>query len=696
MTDSITDSNRLDDEASPYLAQHADNPVNWQPWDEDALDAAEEADKPIFLSIGYSACHWCHVMEDESFEDDAVAKLINENYVPIKVDREERPDLDSQYQSIAQQVSGRGGWPLSVWLTPDGRPFFVGTYFPKEERRGSPGFIDLLEGLNESWEHSRDEIEQRAEQWANAIKGQLEATPDQPGDGADATMLDTAASAAKRGADREHGGWGNGPKFPQPARLEVLLRGSRRLAEDDYQAVAAETLDAMANGGMYDQIGGGFHRYATDNDWTVPHFEKMLYDNGELARLYLEGYRATGSERYRTVAEETLDFVAREMRHEDSGFFSTLDAQSDGEEGKFYVWTPDEIEEVLDEDLADLFCDRFGVTTRGNFEGKSVLTLSESIEDLAEARDLDPETVRERLETAHEQVFEAREERVRPGRDEKVLASWNGLAISAFAQGGLTLDTDYAETGAQALEFIREHLWDAETGRLSRRYKDGDVKGTGYLDDYAFLGRGALDLYQATGDVSHLAFARQLADAIVADFWDADEGTLYYTPEDEDEPVARPQELMDQSTPASAGVAAELLAALSHFRTDDRYEEIVDRVLATHSNKIQGNPLQHASLVLAADRFVSGSAELTVVADELDASWRERIGETYLPGRLLSLRPATAEALDSWLDALALDDAPSIWADRTQIDDTATIYACRDRSCSQPLTDVDEALTWLA
>ncbi|PSP83207.1 thioredoxin domain-containing protein [Halobacteriales archaeon QS_1_68_17] len=667
-----TSRNRLDEEESPYLRQHADNPVNWQPWDETALEAARERDVPIFLSIGYSACHWCHVMEDESFQDEAVAELLNEHFVPIKVDREERPDVDSVYQTICQMTSGRGGWPLSVWLTPDGRPFYVGTYYPPEPKRGMPGFRQLLSDIVDSWNDpdDREEIENRADQWERAIEGELEETPDSPGDPPGEGTIETAARAALRGADREHGGWGNGPKFPQTGRLHVLARASDRTGRDAYREVVVETLDAMATGGMYDHLGGGFHRYATDNEWVVPHFEKMLYDNAELPRTYLAGYQLTGTERYADVARETLGFVARELQHDGGAFFSTLDAQSgtesgDREEGAFYVWTPDEVRAAmaaaddLDADLAaDLFCDRYGVTERGNFEGATVLTVDARVDDLADEYDRDAGEIADLLARAERAALEAREDRPRPRRDEKVLAGWNGLMISAYAEAGIVLDESEADPAVDALAFLREHLWDDGEGRLFRRYKDGDVAIPGYLEDYAFLGRGAFDLYQATGDVDHLAFALDLARVVEEEFWDADRGTLYFTPESGESLVARPQELNDQSTPSSAGVATRLLLALDGFVPREGFADIGERVLETHGSRIESNPLQHASLVLAADDYATGAAELTVAADSLPATWRERIGETYLPNRILSVRPPTEDGLAEWLAALDLSAAP--------------------------------------
>ncbi|WP_331232784.1 thioredoxin domain-containing protein [Natronorarus salvus] len=700
----IPERNRLDEEASPYLLQHADNPVDWQPWDDDALSLAREHDAPIFLSIGYAACHWCHVMEDESFADEEVARALNEGFVPIKVDREERPDVDSLYMTICQLVTGRGGWPLSAWLTPDGRPFYVGTYFPKEPRRGMPGFLELLRGLRDSWETDRAAIEERADQWAAAIEDEVESVPE-PGERPGSETLSDAAGAALRAADHEHGGFGQGgPKFPQPARLHLLARAYDRTGRESYLAVLGEALDAMSDRGLYDHVGGGFHRYATDREWIVPHFEKMLYDNAEIPRALIAGHAFTGEEHYARVVEETIEFLDRELSHPDGGFYSTLDAQSlppgtdEGahqEEGAFYVWTPDGVRDVLDED-ADLFCERYGITEGGNFDGKTVLALSRSIPELAEEHGQSDEDIETRLEAARERIFEAREERPRPARDEKVLASWNGLAISTLAEAGLALDSRHAERAVEALSFCREQLWDESERELSRRFKDGDVRIDGYLDDYAFLARGAFDCYRATGEVSHLSFALDLARVIEDRFWEAEERTIYFTGEGTESLVARPQERHDQSTPSSLGVAADVLLSLSQFAPDEGFEPVVEGVLSTQGSRIRTSPLEHATLVLVADRFENGALELTIAADELPHDWHERIGREYLPDLLLAPRPPTEEGLAEWVDVLGLEETPPIWADRGARDGEPTVYACRSFTCSPPTHDIEEAFTWAA
>jgi uncharacterized protein YyaL (SSP411 family) len=703
MTDADSDAggrNRLAEEQSPYLRQHADNPVDWQPWDEAALAEARERDVPIFLSVGYSACHWCHVMEEESFEDEAVADLLNEQFVPIKVDREERPDVDSLYMTVCQLVTGSGGWPLSVFLTPTGEPFYVGTYFPKEAGRGQPGFRQLLEDVAESWETEREDVEDRATQWARAAREEVETVPDQPGDPGE-DLLEGAAEAAVESADREHGGFGRGQKFPQARRIELLLAAHAETGHEAFREVAVEALDAMVSGGLYDHVGGGFHRYCTDRDWTVPHFEKMLYDNAEIPRSLLAGYRVTGGQRYREAVVETLAFAERELRHPEGGFYSTLDARSEdpetgeSEEGAFYVWTPEAVHAAVgDERRAELFCARYGVTEAGNFEGRTVLTESTDVETLAAERDLDVDTVEAELAAAREAVFGARERRPRPARDEKVLAGWNGLLISTYAEAALTLDAGHAEVATEALGFAREHLWDAESGRLFRRFRDGNVAIPGYLEDYAFLARGALDCYGVTGEVAHLAFALELARVVEAEFWDADRGTLYFTPRSGESLVARPQELSDQSTPSSAGVAADVLARLDAFVGHDRFRAVAEGVVGTHAERIADAPLQHATLVRVADALERGHLELTVVADSLPDAWRTELGAAHLPDRLLAPRPPDDETLGEWLDALDLTEVPPVWADRGQDDGAPTVYVCR-RACSPPLDDIGEALDWV-
>ena len=728
-----TERNRLDEEASPYLQQHADNPVHWQPWGDDAFERAREHDVPVFVSIGYSSCHWCHVMAEESFEDESVAAVLNDFFVPVKVDREERPDVDSTFMTVSQLVTGGGGWPLSAWCTPDGKPFYVGTYFPLEPRRNQPGFRDLCERISESWAdpEQREEMNRRAEQWTRSARDELESVPESGGsDSSSSDLLHQAAAAAIRGYDDEYGGFGSsrGAKFPMPGRIDILLRDYARSGRDAARTAATGTLDGMASGGMYDQIGGGFHRYAVDRRWTVPHFEKMLYDNAELPMVYLDGYRLTGDPAFARVASESLGFLDRELRHEDGGFFSTLDARSqrpasrrgsgsdveNDVEGAFYVWTPAEVEAVLDEPAASIAKSRYGIRSGGNFErGTTVPTVATSIEELADEHDRPPEEVRAILVDARVALFESRESRPRPARDEKVLASWNGRTISAFATASRTLGEPYAEIAAEALGFCRDRLYDSETGELARRWIDGDVRGPGYLDDYAFLARGALNVYAATSKPQPLGFALELAESIVEEFYAADDETIYFTRDPDvdeaetdqsgasrsaaDGPLfARPQEFTDRSTPSSLGIAAETLALLDGFRTDRRFQEVAEAVVTTHIDRIRASPLEHVSLVRAVEHVDSGGVEVTIAADEIPDAWHKTLGERYLPGALVAPRPATDAGLAAWLEVLGLDETPPIWADRDAIDGEPTVYVCEGFTCSPPQTDIDDALSWLA
>lgn len=566
MGDDYSDKNRLSEEKSPYLQQHAEDPVNWQPWDEKALKRAERRNIPIFLSIGYSACHWCHVMQEESFRDDDVASILNENFVSIKVDREERPDIDRIYQEICQRVTGRGGWPLTVWLTPQRKPFYIGTYFPRDPKYGQRGLMDVLKRISDQWENDREELAERAEEWtdtleegAGKISGEFEPSEEGP--------LVEAADGLFEVADVKNGGFGrSGPKFPQTLSIEILLRAHFRTGRQEFRKVALKTLDSMTEGGIHDHLGGGFHRYSTDPEWKVPHFEKMLYDNALIPIVYLYGYQMTGERKYIETIEETFKFVGDEMEHTDGGFYSSLGARSEGEEGKFYVWSSDEIQDIIgDPSEANIFMERFGVSENGNFDGRNVLTISKSVDRLAKKHGIDGEELKNILEDAKNLVLEARGKRIRPPRDEKILAGWNGLMISALAKAAPVLGEGYEESAERALDFVKSSLWLEEEKELYRRYKNGERAVHGFLEDYAFLAQGSFDLYQATGEVEHLKFSLDLCRSIEGKFWDEESKSLYFTPSDGGELINRPQELTDLSTPSSTGIAVRILSTLSHL-----------------------------------------------------------------------------------------------------------------------------------
>ncbi len=597
-----TNRNRLPETASPYLAAHADNPVHWQPWDATARDAAADRDLPIFLSIGYAACHWCQVMESESFENPATAAALNDTCVPIKVDRQEHPGLDLLYQRLAQITTGSGGWPLSVWLTPDGRPFSVGTYYPATEQYGRTAFPDVIDRVAETWATQRSEVEERADAWTDRLRDAFAPPPparlDRP--------LSHVIEAAVDGADRQYGGWGNRTKFPSPSRLFTLLVAST-WGHDEATAIAQETLRAMADGGIYDHLGGGFHRYATDREWHVPHFEKMLYDNAELARCYAVAAELFDVDRFRTVAEETFGFLERELSADTGGFYSTLDARSrplkgssdtDPVEGAYYTWTPAEIESVTDVSWEQsVLRRRYGITDTGDVEGRSVLRRVASIDAIADELNRSPSTVRDTLKRLRGELLAHRNERPRPPRDEQVIAGWNGLAVRAFATGASLLQDEQLATRAnRTLAFIREQLWDSSRSRLHRRTVNDAAGQSAVLADYAFVGLGALALNHYDDNPDARAFAIDLANAIDQRFFDDSTEILYYTAVDASSLLVRPIEFADRSVPSSQGAAATFLAAVSAHVKHDRFARIADAVLTRAGSRIEEAPQAHATL----------------------------------------------------------------------------------------------------
>src|SRR5215204_6548020 len=553
-------ANRLAQETSPYLLQHKDNPVDWYPWGEEALERAREEDKPILLSVGYSACHWCHVMERESFEDEETARMMNEHFVNIKVDREERPDIDSIYMSAVQALTRHGGWPMTVFLTPDGAPFYGGTYFPPVPGRGMPSFQQLLLSLADAYENRRGEVLRSAE----SVREYLRATTGTalPKSAVGTELLDNAATSLMGELDRRFGGFGGAPKFPQAMNLEVLLRHHHRTGDGDALSGVELTLRAMANGGIYDQLGGGFARYSVDQYWLVPHFEKMLYDNALLSRLYLEAYQATRDPFYARIAEETLDYVLRDMTSPEGGFYSAEDADSEGEEGKFYVWTPGEMESALGPDDAKLAARYWDVTERGNFEGKNIINVPRPPEAVAREFGISTEVLWDRIVGIRAKLLAKRDERIRPGLDDKVLSAWNGLMLRALALAArVTGRDDYREAAEKNASFLLERL--KVDGRLRRSYKDGRARLNGYLEDYACVADGLVALYEATFEARWLREAAALADAMNGLFWDEERGAFYDTPADHERLVTRPRDVYDNASPSGTSVAAEVLLKLA-------------------------------------------------------------------------------------------------------------------------------------
>jgi uncharacterized protein len=644
-------ANRLADETSPYLLQHKDNPVDWYPWGEEALARAREEDRPILLSIGYSACHWCHVMERESFEDEQTARLMNERFVPIKLDREERPDLDSIYMEACQAMTGQGGWPLNVFLTPEQVPFYAGTYFPPEARMGMPSWRQVLAAVAEAWEDKRDEIRAGGERIAERLRGGAVLSPSQRE--VDASALDAAVDRLAQTYDRVHGGFGVAPKFPPASAIELLLRRGET-------EMSAHTLRRMASGGIYDQVGGGFARYSVDTQWLVPHFEKMLYDNALLARAYLHGWQVTGDELFRTVCEETLDWALRELRGPEGGFHSALDADSEGEEGRFYVWTLDELREVLG-DEADAAIAWFGVTERGNFEGRNILTRGEGDPppDLGEWR---------------RTLYDARAQRVWPGLDDKRLTSWNALMISALAEAGAVLERDdYLDAARATAEFLLGDLRDSD-GRLLRSWKDGTAKLNAYLEDHAYLLEALLTLYEASFEPRWFEAARELADTMIERFADPEQGGFFETSADHERLIARRKDLEDHPIPAGNSSAAYGLLRLAALTGEHEYERHAESVLRLLWELAPKHPQAFGHLLQALDFHLARTREVALVGDD-DGELARTVRSRFRPHLVL---------------AGGDPDGVPLLAGREPVEGRAAAYVCENFACKLPVTEPAE------
>jgi uncharacterized protein YyaL (SSP411 family) len=633
-------SNRLLAESSPYLRQHAHNPVDWYPWGEEAFSRSRELNKPICLSIGYSACHWCHVMERESFEDAQTAAIMNEHFVNIKVDREERPDVDHVYQLVVQLMGRSGGWPLTVFLTPDLKPFFGGTYFPPVERYGMPSFQTLLHGIHDAYVNRRSDVDDSARDITAAIAkitGPSTESADAPAD-----FLATVAQKLDRRIDTLHGGFGQSPKFPNTMNHDVLLRAARETGNETLGESVFHSLRAMRAGGIYDQIGGGFHRYSTDTEWLVPHFEKMLYDNALLARLYVDAWRINKAEVYRATARDTLRYVMREMRSPEGAFYSTQDADSEGHEGRFFVWTQAELRETLGESDGRIAAMFFGVTERANFEhGASILTRHRSFDDVAKEIGASAEHVEQVIDRATKALFDAREKRIKPFLDEKVIASWNGLMIGAFAEAGGAFDeVEFLDVAKQALAFARSKLWHA--GGLRRIYKDGVAKIDAFLDDYADLANAALDVYENTADASSLGFASELVAAALARFWDESENTLFYSHKDAADLLVRVTDPYDSAVPSGISSMCHALLRLSVFNGDTSLVAKAESTLQKLTTQALDNPFGFGNLLSALSRYREGATEVVIVGNPRDADVRTLCAEvraSYVPNRALVIVP---------------------------------------------------------
>jgi len=684
--------------------QHAHNPVDWYPWGEEALARARELDRPIFLSIGYAACHWCHVMERESFEDEATAADLNAHFVAIKVDREERPDLDAIYMDAIQALTGQGGWPMSVFLTPDGRPFFGGTYFPDQPRHGIPSFRQLLARIAEVWANDRDEVEAAATRVAEHIRAEQDAPahlaerlsgvsgprgrPGAPGGSEHppaprnepAERMREAVTALLHHFDASNGGWGKAPKFPQSMTIELLLREHLRSGAPEPRLMAERTLDAMADGGIYDHLGGGFARYSTDERWLVPHFEKMLYDNAQLARVYSHAWQVSHDERYAYVARETLDFLAHELRNPPGGAFaSSLDADTEGVEGLTYVWSAAEVREVLGED-APLFEAAYDVTENGNWEGRAILHRVRDDADLASDFGRPPDEIAEALTQARVKLLRRRDERPQPARDDKVLTSWNGLAIAAFADAGTALDEPhFIEMATEAADFILRELRTPQ-GRLLRSWKDGRAQHAGVLEDHAHLADGLLALYEATFEERFFTAAQDLADLVLAHFAAAD-GGFHDTADDAEALLARPRSLQDNALPSGGAMASSVLLRLAALTGEGRYRDAAERALSPIAPIAAQHPTGFAQWLLAYQLASTAILEIAIVGDPMAPDTRALLGVTrdrYRPRTVLAFSAQPHES------------AVPLLRDRDALDGTATAYVCRGFACQRPTTDPAE------
>jgi uncharacterized protein YyaL (SSP411 family) len=675
-------TNHLAQETSPYLLQHARNPVDWHPWGPEALERARAEDKPIFLSIGYSACHWCHVMEHESFEDPEIAAAMNQDYVCIKVDREERPDLDQIYMTAVQLMTGRGGWPMSVFLTPDLRPFYGGTYWPPTGRSGMPGFDQVLAAVADAWKNRRPSVLEQAGQLtehlvqvtvAAAPQGELSAEP-----------LRAAVAALERVFDHRHGGFGGAPKFPHPMDLRLILRHWQRAPRDEVLKLVTLTLDKMAAGGMYDQLGGGFHRYSVDDHWLVPHFEKMLYDNALLTSAYVEAYQATGGERtgnpnYARVVRETLDYVLREMTGPDGGFFSTQDADSEGEEGKFYVWTPAEIEQILGAEKAQTFCHVYDVSDVGNFEGQNILNLPKTLEQCAALLRRNVNELRAELDEGRAKLLAVRSGRVWPALDDKVLVNWNGLMIEAMAQAGAVLhEPRYLAAATRAAEFITTQLR-TKQGRLLHCWRLGQAKFNAFLDDYACLGSALVTLYESTFEERWIDAAVELADEVLKHFADQQGGGFYFTAADHEALISRQKDLQDSSVPSGNSMAAMMLLRLGKLCGRSDYLAAAERTLESAIALLERAPTAAGQMLLALDFQLGPAPELVVVGPADDAETNSviaHIQERFWPNKVLARRPGRGESI-----ALA-----GLFAGKDVQPSSPTLYICENFACQAPIT----------
>jgi uncharacterized protein YyaL (SSP411 family) len=688
--------NRLAGENSPYLLQHACNPVDWYPWGDEAFEKAVNEDKPVFLSIGYSTCHWCHVMEHESFEDPEVAELMNEAFVSVKVDREERPDIDKLYMSACQIMTGSGGWPLTIIMTPEKRPFLAATYVPRENRYGRIGMLELIPRVRNVWVGERAKLEEFAGQISAAL-GRLSSSA--PGSNLDHTLLRRAFTGLRASFDPQSGGFGSAPKFPTPHNLLFLLRYWKRTGDDQALQMVEKTLSEMKKGGIYDHVGFGFHRYSTDPSWSVPHFEKMLYDQALISMAYADAYQATGKGEYRDAVEEIFEYVLRDMTSPEGAFLSAEDADSECEEGKFYVWTIDELASLFSEEEMRILRKVYGLKSAGNFAeestgkrtGANILHMTGTPEDLGETLGIEVSRFRAVLKNARKRLFERRLERVHPLKDDKILADWNGLMISALAKGARVLgETRYADAARNAVEFILENMRDGE-GRLFHRYRQGEAAKPSHLDDYAFLSWGLVELYETTFEPKYLERALEIVGTMLSDFWDMDQGGFYFSDVRTDALPARTKDIYDGAVPSGNSVAMLVLLKLGRMLANPEFEGRADEIGKAFSQRVSEGPAANTQLMVALDFAVGPSTEVVIVGDPRASETNDMIQairQFYLPNTVILLKPIGPDG--SRIARLA----PFVESFKPT-DGLAAAYVCSNHVCRLPTTDVAEMLTQL-
>jgi uncharacterized protein len=672
--------NRLINETSPYLLQHAHNPVDWYPWGEEALKRAKEEDRPILLSIGYSACHWCHVMEKESFENEEIAKTMNDRFVNIKVDREERPDLDEVYMNAVQVMTGSGGWPMTIFLTPDLIPFHAGTYFPPEDRMGTPGFPKILNVVSDYYQNHRGEVIKINDQLREALHQLTRVIPSK--DDMDLKVLEKAFEALAGQFDPTYGGFGGAPKFPSSLTLSFLLRYWKRAGSKRALEMVETTLEKMANGGMYDQLGGGFHRYSVDERWLIPHFEKMLYDNALLTRTYAEAYQATRKGIYRRVVQETLEYILREMTSPEGGFYSAQDADSEGVEGKYYVWTRDQIKGLLGKELGVPFCTYYGVTPQGNFEGKmSVLYVATSREKIPEFHGIKAQAIEAFFREGREKLLLEREKRIKPNRDEKVLVSWNGLMISGFVDGfRISGRSEYVQAAKDAAQFILHKM--KKNGLLMRVFNKGRAHVKAYSEDYAFLIQALLDLYEATFEIEWLKEAEAMNREMIRQFWDEAQGGFFFTGTENEALITRSKHPYDNVTPSSNSVAVFNLLRLSSLTGDESLKAKAEKTLQLFYGYLSEHPSGFGQMLSGLSFFFSPE-EIGVIgkqSDPITQSMMKEIHLAYLPNKILSFKDPQKQVKGDWLPFLK---------DKGRVDEPA-VFVCKGFTCLPPVKDVEE------